>query len=374
MLFVPIGDMVDTKSSVDCNPERSTNSVRVQVGLGKSIFIRGCVHWETSSLSLPMVSFDTKVSVLLLALKSTAVYKKLVGSPKIHYVIYSSSGGMNSILARVLGHLKIAETNGWIPFVDMERNSNYYSELEQIHGSRNVWEYYFQPVSSVSPAAVYAGGDWLDSAGRFPHEVMTPLFSDVQWIPEVWKKHIRLRPETHSAIDESEKNVYIGPEVLGIHFRGTDMRTFPGHPMPPTEKQMFRRVDAHLNDGSFTKLFLVTEAESYVQLFANRYGKRLSYLDVARQGKEDIFRSRPRKNHRYLLGLENIVETHLLSRCGGLVSGYSGMSEMAQVLSRDLKTVDKIWNGRVPPRPKFVANRVWSYRASVPRILGGFKR
>ena len=163
---------------------------------------------------------------------------------------------MNAILARVLGHLKIAEKNGWIPFVDMERNGNYYSELEEIHGSRNVWEYYFEPVSSVCAEEVYRAGDWLDSDGRFPHELMTPLFSGHQWIPEVWKKHIRLRPETHSAITESKSNVFTGPEVLGIHFRGTDMRTHPGHPLPPTEKQVFRRVDAHLNDGSFSKLFL----------------------------------------------------------------------------------------------------------------------
>lgn len=135
-----------------------------------------------------------------------------MGSPKIHHVIYSSSGEMNAILARVLGHLKIAEKTGWITFVDMERNRNYYSELEE------------------------------------------------------------------------------------------------------------------------------------------------------------IFSSRPRKKHRYLLELANIVENHLLSRCGGLVSGYSGMSEMAQVLSGDLEIADEIWDGRVPQRPKFLAKHTSSYRGGVPRI------
>lgn len=281
---------------------------------------------------------------------------------------------MNSILARVLGHLKIADDNGWTPFVDMESHDNYYTELGAIHGSKNVWEYYFEPVSIVSQEEAYRSGDWIDSGGGFPHGVLNPLFSGEPWLPKMWKKYIRFRPETQAAIQDQKqkRGVFLGPEVLGIHFRGTDMRTQAGHPLPPTEKQIFRRIDECLDSNGFDNLFLVTEAEIYVRAFSQRYGKRLSYLDILRQGEVDIFVSRPRTNHRYILGLENIIETSLLSECGGLVSGYSGISEMAQVLNRDFRVVDKIWNGRVPRYPKLVSKNIWSYRQRAPRILGGF--
>ena len=291
----------------------------------------------------------------------------------MHYIIYSNGGGFNSILARVLGHLKIAEDNKYTPYVDMELHSNYYSEPKAVLGTRNMWEYYFAPVSSATRAEVYGDGGSVDSGGMFPHSIMSTLFSDEIWLQEIFKKYIRLRPETQAALDIARASINVGPSVLGIHFRGTDMRTQPSHPLPPTLKQMFRRIDKHLNSANIDKLFLVSESETYVKSFVRRYGKRLSFLDVSRQSTVDIFVDRPRKNHRYLLGLENIIEMNLLAECGGLVCGYSGLSEMAHVLGRsNFLTVDKIWNGRVPDGPKLVSKHIWSYRRVAPRILGGF--
>jgi hypothetical protein len=291
----------------------------------------------------------------------------------LNYLIYANGGGMNSILAQVLGHLKIAEDNGYTPFVDMELHRNYYSEERAILGTRNMWEYYFLPVSSVTREEAYQEGLSLDSGGVFPHSVMNSLFSNELWLLEIFNRYVQLRQETQSALNKARSTVNVGPSVLGIHFRGTDMRTTPHHPLPPTEGQMFRRIDERLNTSDVDKLFLVSEAESYVNSFARRYGSRLSFLDFSRQGKVDIFVDRPRKNHRYLLGLENLIETKLLSECGGLVSGYSGLSEMAHVLGREnLQTVEKIWNGRVPGRPKLLTKHIWSYRQAAPKFLGGF--
>jgi hypothetical protein len=291
----------------------------------------------------------------------------------VHYIIYANGGGFNSILARVLGHIRIAEKNGYTPFVDMELHGNYYSEFTPVLGTRNVWEYYFEPVSLATRSEAYANGRFVDSEGVFPHSIMGSLFSEEAWLLEVFKKYIRLRPETQAALNLARDSVNIGPRVLGVHFRGTDMRTEPSHPLPPTLKQTFKRIDNLLNSANIDRLFLVSEAESYVKSFVQRYGKRLSFLDVSRQSKVNVFVERPRKNHRYLLGLENLIETQLLAECGGLVCGYSGLSEMAHLLGREnFITVDKIWNGRVPEGPKLATKYTWSYRRAVPRILGGF--
>ena len=70
----------------------------------------------------------------------------------------------------------------------------------------------------------------------------------------------------------------------------------------------------------------------------------------------------------------SIYRSHLGPGLNSLVSGYSGVSEMAHVLSRgQFRYVDKVWNGRLRVGGP-VGRNLWGYRASVPRVLGGFKR
>lgn len=94
----------------------------------------------------------------------------------MHYIIYASGGGFNSILGHVLGHLKIAEDAGYTPFVDMELHSNYYSEDNAVLGTRNVWEYFFLPVSSATRAEVYGGGSRLTRRVYFLIRSCRPCF------------------------------------------------------------------------------------------------------------------------------------------------------------------------------------------------------
>lgn len=290
----------------------------------------------------------------------------------VFYCIFQNGKGFHSILSGVLGQLKIAETMGYTPFIDMELNRTYYSEPHPIRGTKNTWEYYFEPVSSISPKQAYASGEWISSEGLFPFQVMTPFFSELRWLREIYSKYIRLNRTSRNEFDRSKKSVEIGPRVLGVHFRGTDMRTLPLHPMPPSEKQIFKRVDFQLDHSNFDRIFLVTEADSYLKKFQQRYGERLSFSDIPRFGQTDIFVDRPRRNHRYLLGLEALTEMLLLSECGGLISGYSGLSEMAHLLGhKNLSTVSKIWNGTVPTRT-ILAKHLWIYKSVVPRIFGGF--
>lgn len=277
-------------------------------------------------------------------------------------------------MSAVLGHLYICETEGYIPFIDMQTYPGTYSEQFPILGTSNMWEYYYLPVSEISIERAYENNDWIDSKGRFPHEIMNSLFSGTTWILGVIDKYIRMRDETSQFLNSARSTMGISRETLGVHFRGKEMRNAPFHPMPPTESQVFRRIDHALDHLGFEHIYLVSEGEEYVESFSRRYGDRLSYLDVARSGKSNAYHQYPRPMHRYMLGLEILTETHLLSDCGGLISGYSGVSEMADVLSRGkYRYVDKIWNGRVRGG-RLGAKYLWSYRSRMPRLGGGFKK
>ena len=146
------------------------------------------------------------------------------------------------------------------------------------------------------------------------------------------------------ALEAARQVSGVSRDILGVHFRGTDMRTAPYHPMPPSTKQIFSSVDSVLEASSFRELFVVSEHEDYVAKFVKRYGSsKVATLDVARSSRKagDMYKTHPRLNHRYILGLEALIETYLLAECGGLVSGFSGVSEMANVLSNGEYVVSK---------------------------------
>jgi hypothetical protein len=291
------------------------------------------------------------------------------------YLIYRVGGGFNSILAGILGHLHIADKDGMTPVVDMESFPGTYSERDAIFGTKNMWEYYFLPIRQAMEVDIRGKDEVIDSGGGFPTWVMDTLFHGTPWLPSVYKKYVCLRDESVIALEAARQISGVSRDILGVHFRGTDMRTAPYHPMPPSIKQIFSSVDSVLEASSFRELFVVSEHEDYVAKFVKRYGSsKVATLDVARSSRKagDIYKTHPRLNHRYLLGLEALIETYLLAECGGLVSGFSGVSEMANVLSNGAYVVSKkIWNGRVPGSP-IKARTAWSIRSKLPRSLGGF--
>jgi hypothetical protein len=81
----------------------------------------------------------------------------------------------------------------------------------------------------------------------------------------------------------------------------------------------------------------------------------------------------PRKNHRYLLGLEVCVEAILLSRCAGLVCGASNVSEFARFYNRDrYEFIYRIHNGKNSDRviPAMV---LFDLKKLLPFAFGGLQ-
>lgn len=302
--------------------------------------------------------------------------RNLFVSSMKNYLIYRHGGGFNSILAGVLGHLKICNDKGFRPYVDMKRYPGTYSETSPVHGTANMWEYYFEPVSELDENDFNFDqkSSFVDSEGRFPSEVINALFEGTPWLMDIYDRYITLKPESLQAISKAREVLNLSRNYLGVHFRGTDMRHEAYHPLPPSEKQMFRRIDNALNNHFFSGIYLVTDHEQYLRAFKKRYGSRIFSLSVQRSNDLDHFKIYPRNNHRYLLGLESQIETNLLAECGGLICGYSGVSEMAIELSRgNFRFLDKVWNGR-NGGGLFARRHLWNYRNRAPRALGGFKR
>ena len=294
-------------------------------------------------------------------------------SSKTYYIIWREGGGFFSILSSVLCHLQIAESLGFIPVVDFKNFTSTYSENQQINGSHNMWEYYFEPIHDASLDEVYESGNFVITDGRHPAGAVMSVSQDESLL-DTFHKYVVLNPTTLATLNSAKKHVEIDEFTLGIHFRGQEMRRARGHPFPPTLQQVFSNTDLLLTRGAFKRIFLVTEGAEYEKAFIKRYGSLVQTLPHYRRFKKNSYSINPRVNHRFLLGQEILIDTLLLSECGALISGSSNVSEMAILLNSKKYTFNcQIRNG-TNSQNLLIAPFLWNLKNIAPIRLGGFPK
>jgi hypothetical protein len=280
---------------------------------------------------------------------------------------------MFSILSSVLGHLRIAQTLGATPVIDFENFPSTYSEPDPVGGTRNAWEYYFQPVSPFSLDEAYGSAKVLVCDGGHPRGTTMSVSGDPTLL-EVFDKHVVLNASTRDYLDARLAEDLVGSNTLGIHYRGQEMRTARSHPFPPTLSQVFRSATCCLDAGTFERIFLLTEGAEYAEAFTQEFGDLVRFTGSYRAFKANAYTTYPRSQHKYLLGLEVLTDMLLLSECGGLISGSSNVSEMAILLNRGRYRVNhQIRNGTNSANP-FLAPFLWRAKDLLSPRFGGFPK
>ena len=160
----------------------------------------------------------------------------------------------------------------------------------------NMWEYYFEPVSSVrlddarlaqrscqlrsremwylhhnSSASVFAyaygihaskaarfDGEWFDANRRRAHAVIA--------------RHVRVLPHISAQVDAFWRRLPRGP-VIGLHVRGTDKKT-GGPIVRPAAYVPY--VEAFLKLRPAASVFLATDSAPFIDVLRERFGARLS--------------------------------------------------------------------------------------------------
>lgn len=99
---------------------------------------------------------------------------------------------------------------------------------------------------------------------------------------------------------------------------------------------MFTKTVELMEKHNLLYCYLVTEDNRVLEYFEERLGEKLLYIDAQRYGKcqkEDDWiwmRKVDRENHKYLSGLEYLMEMYLLTfcdvLCGGVTGGMIGLS------------------------------------------------
>lgn len=286
---------------------------------------------------------------------------------KCFYVIYREpyEAGFFSNLAYVIRHLKLIEGTNLIPFVDFENFKTHYNNDKPINGTDNSWEYYFEQLSPYTAEDIYQSKNVLFCDGVYPHNVILTDEEKFKYYNKVFK----IKPHIKEALAKYEKE-FLNNKVLGIHFRGKDINSYPDHHFGPTEKQIFKYTDEIIEKFGINKIFIATDEKKYLENFEKRYADMVFYTDNFRTSGVNEFNVNPRENHRYLLGQEVLIDFILLLKCNGLLHSFSNIPRVAKVLNPHYEFTYQINNG-VNSKNKYIAGFSYKIKKRLPSFLGG---
>ena len=296
-------------------------------------------------------------------------FGKKYPSKKFYVIQRYLGGGMFSNLNYVIHHIRKALQLGCIPIIDMKNFPTKYNEKSKIKNTSNAWEYYFEPLNKYKLEDVYNSRFVIISDGKTRGKNEFDKFKKIHY--PIFRKYIKIKKEILDEAKNFSKKNFINKKVLGVHFRGTDMKTQERHPYPSTIGQMTSYIDYEISKFNYKKIFLVTEDLHYLNNFKAKYKDKLCYYNSFRSLKSDIF-NHHRKNHRYLIGKENIIDMILLSNTRSIICTNSHLVDASNFIKNFKIKLIKIDNGYNSNNLLF-AQFNWYIKKLFPEFLGGFK-
>lgn len=290
---------------------------------------------------------------------------------KTFYIINRYPGaGLFSNYCFVMNQLKFCVFLNLTPVVDMENFPSIYSEKNKIANTNNSWEYYFKPLNKYSLKEVYKSKKVIFGSSKL-HSFMHDDMMDNK-IKKYFNK-ISIKKEFITLSKKfCKKNRFEKNKVLGVHFRGSTYKIAKKHAFPPTLEIMITNVEKLISRHNYNKIFMVTEEIEYLKAFKKHFGKKCIFTDSMRMGSEDLFEVYPRKNHRYQLGKETLIDTIILSKCDGLTFVKTNVTSAAQLLSKKKQKIHEIFLGYNSSN-KFISRWLWYFKKILPINLGGLK-
>ena len=251
--------------------------------------------------------------------------------------------GFAAMLRGTLLSLELSEFLSYKPVVIWGKNTKYYDE-EMTECSRNVFTYYFQPVSDIQIVKenipyILSSESHFEKVHKMDDYRMTG--NDVVCFANLYKKYIHFNDRTNTYITEQLKKIMVADKILGIHVRGTDFALgFKNHPQKISIEEFKSKAREIKQAGGYAKVFLATEDQNALDAFRDEFGADLLYY-------EDVFRTSGntgphntfdnRQFHKYKLGLEVLRDIYTLANCNGFICGMSQVSFAARYINRALE-------------------------------------
>lgn len=268
-------------------------------------------------------------------------YRLATAGPALHLNFYGEGIGFFAQLSAILDFFRHAEARGFQPYVRLT-SLNY---LDSDKGD-DWFDYFFE--RQLPPGAPAAG-----RALRIGNIREMPEFERDLSLAEanaLFFRHVRIKPDITGAVDGFCRAHAIGPDTVGVHYRGTDKVEEAAR---PAYDAVFAVIDAVLaRRPGAAGLFVASDEQAFIDAAASRFpGLTITVFDDSarsRDGQPLHFGGRAPGN--YALGRDALMNSLILSRCGGVVRSTSFLSAWSSIFNPDLPVVllntpydDKLW-------------------------------
>jgi hypothetical protein len=259
-------------------------------------------------------------------------------------VIGKTDAGLFSCFLQVLNNLAWCERNNVEPVIYWGEDSLYYQE-GGYNGATNVWEYYFEPLSSAG----YKQGEPIWRRGLDPDRVrliLAPFDKGYkqnldkafrQQVHALINRHIKVKPSITAKADLFYNEKLAGKKTIGIHLRGTDQFT-----EVKNEATIFsiceeaNKIAAAMFGCQF---FIATDEESLLEKAIELLNGPVIFYDSyrSRNGEAVHVHSSEHAYSRAKLGEEVLIEVLMFARCDKFIHTRSNVSTAVLFFNPELE-------------------------------------
>ena len=259
--------------------------------------------------------------------------------------------GLFSNVNHVLQGLLRAEMLDLIPVVDMQNYMTEQNRHYKIANTKNAWEYFFRPVSSIRIEDIRSEFSSVLTAGDriLPSHWLADLnlnfMSQKDQIVEmgrILESKIKLNDFCNEILIETTKFLEWNSEnTIGLFYRGTDyIKLQPkGHAIQPTPLEFINKSRYIIENSNSLRLLLVTQDKDVKEYFTQNYYNILApdleqstYFRSLVQNLVPNFRKNDKKiftSYRYL------IEIYLLSKAESCIASVANGSAFAILLNQN---------------------------------------
>ena len=267
----------------------------------------------------------------------------------IVYYIYPgmdrSRAGLCALIRDALEYLNISDRFQFTPVIHWDKNILYY-DIDMEEATRNVFEYYFEPVSNISYDEVHKCKCVIQSHEKqkvFARRNILTESIDYRINDDTFKKlgliftkYIKPNKNTKSYLDRS-LDILTDKRTLGVHARGTDFLVgYWNHPIPVTAEEYVKKTKSMFQRGDYDQIFLATDDTNILSCFLDEFKQKVVYFhDAKRSGdtKASYAVEVDRPFHFYKLGLEVLRDAYTLGYCSSLIGSLSNVALTARLIN-----------------------------------------
>lgn len=242
------------------------------------------------------------------------------------HVIGGRNAGFFSNFMGVLNHLTWCKAYNKNPVVYWDHNCPCYYEATGYNNATNVWEYYFEPVSS----ATYEKEDAINTTYQAPDNTsikagpkdFTNNF-ELEFrvaMHDIIDHYVKIKPSIMRKIQEFYFTHMAGKKTIGMHIRGTDKFT----EAPPIALKAFIKA---ANKFKNCQILVATDENCILERLKKKLKHPVISYDAHRSfNNMPIHINYPEKVSKALLGEEILIEAKLLSLCDVFIHGNSNVA------------------------------------------------